>query len=285
MFRFTIDNWVNKYLWPNKVSKLPQPFRQVLGGHTTAPVGDHFIWLEVFISSFCGVALLEGVFEHSSVFNLHHLHNIIASYGATAILCFNVHQSPLAQPRNVLVGHFVASVIGVGVQKLFLLSEAGRSHYWASGALSLAILSVLMSILNCVHPPAGASALLPSIDDRIREISWWYLPAQLVSSVLMISVALITGNVIRQYPLYWWSPNDLGKKRHPKSAEAEGSEQILEEESLVGDFEITRIKGFGRIEITLSSVMIPEELNVEVIDMEWLSKARKLLLTLEAAAA
>lgn len=276
MFRFTIDNWINQYLWPNQVHNLPQPFRQVLGGHTPKPVADYWIWLEILISSFCGIGLLEGVFSSRNVFQKHHVHGIVASYGATAILCFNAHQAPLSQPRNVLFGHFLASVIGVCIQKLFLLSEMGRNNYWASGALSVGILSVAMSVLNCVHPPAGASALLPSIDDATREIGWWFLPLQLVSSILMLSTALITGNIIRKYPVFWWSPNDMGRLKPVADEENvvvfEGEDHP--EKTLPDGFNITRVKGLRHIEITSTSISVPEELNIEWLDMEWLSEAR-----------
>lgn len=279
MFRFTIDNWVNKYLWPNQVHKLPQPFRRVLGGHTPHPVADYFIWLEILISSFCGIALLEGVFSSHTAFSKHNVHGIVASYGATAILCFNTHQAPLSQPRNVLFGHFISSVVGLCIQKLFLLSESGRNNYWVCGALSVGVLSVIMSILNCVHPPAGASALLPSIDEATRKIGWWFLPLQLVSSVLMLSVALITGNIIRTYPVFWWTPNDLGRPKPEKDVEKR-IESVKEpqespvEKATITDFNITRVKGLRQIEITATSINVPEELNMEWLDMEWLSEAR-----------
>lgn len=43
---------------------------------------------------------------------------LVASFGATAVLLYSSHTSPLAQPRNVLVGHFVSSVAGVTVNKV-----------------------------------------------------------------------------------------------------------------------------------------------------------------------
>jgi CBS-domain-containing membrane protein len=43
---------------------------------------------------------------------------LVASFGATAVLLYSSHTSPLAQPRNVLVGHFVSSVAGVTVYKV-----------------------------------------------------------------------------------------------------------------------------------------------------------------------
>lgn len=209
VFKFTIDNITNKYLPGSIVPKLPRPLQHFLGGnsHNPATVPDYIIWLDILVSSFCGIALLEGLFKSHNVFTDHHnAPMIIASYGATAILCFNAVGVPLAQPRNIIFGHFVSALIGVCISKLFGLSEAGEKSIWAGGALSVGLASVAMLILNCVHPPAGASALMPCVDEGIRSMSWWYLPAHLVSSVLITCVALITVNVVRRYPQYWWSP-------------------------------------------------------------------------------
>lgn len=275
VFKFTIDTVLNKYVPYNRVYRLPKPIRRVLGGHNPSPVADYWIWLEILVSSFCGISLLEGIFKSQTVFSAHHAPMIIASYGATAILCFNAHQAPLAQPRSILMGHFVSSLIGVCIQKLFLLSAGGRDNYWASGALSVGIASVTMSVLNCVHPPAGASALIPSIDAHIQEMSWWYLPVQLILSVLMICVALITGNIIRKFPAYWWTPavlkapeNDPEKAPEPKP-----------EPKPVSKFEsdVHRIDQIDYVKITADGVTIPSNLNVEDLDLVWLELVRQLV--------
>lgn len=207
VFHFSLDKVTVKYLPGSQVKKFPPFIRRFLGGHELRERDDYWIWLEVFLATFSGIALLEGVFKsHHTVFFHHNAPMIIASYGASSILAFNTHDSPVAQPRNILVGHFISALIGECITKLFSLSKMGRDNYWAAGALSVATASVLMSILNCVHPPAGASALLPASDEQIRSMGWWYLPVHLVSSVLMISVAVITGNIIRRYPLHWWYP-------------------------------------------------------------------------------
>lgn len=210
VFKFTIDRLVNRYIPANQVSRLPRPIAWILGTHPVRPQPDYIIWVEILLGSFCGMALLEGVFKSHTALTKFHPPMIIASYGASAILCFNASQVPLAQPRNVFMGHFLGSLIGLCIQKLFSLSEGARDNYWALGALLVAVASVLMLIFNCVHPPAGASALLPSIDDRIRAMLWWYLPIQIILSLLIISVALITGNVVRRYPVYWWLPEPTG---------------------------------------------------------------------------
>lgn len=284
MFKFTIDYWLNPYILPNQTRKLPQPLRRFLGGHTPKPVSDYWVWLEIFIGTFCGLLLLEGVFRSSTVFTAHHVKGVIASYGAGAILCFNANMGPLAQPRNVLCGHFIASTIGVGIQRLFALSKGGQDHYYVAGALSVAVLSVAMSILNCVHPPAGASALLPSLDPNIREIGWWYLPVQLVSSVLMISAAVITGNVIRVYPTFWWTSGKVGKQQ--KKAEKQETEKHAPLEKIhTTESELYRRDKEQRygvtftdkhtIEITKDDIFLPRGIQFDELAYGWLETLQR----------
>ncbi|KAK6455886.1 HPP family-domain-containing protein [Scheffersomyces xylosifermentans] len=273
VFKFTIDNVLNKYIPENKLKRLPPFIGRFLGAHSPSPRADYLIWLETLIGTFVGLSLLEGVFKSHTVFTKHNAPIIIASYGASAILCFNASQAPLAQPRSVFFGHFLSSLIGLCVQKLFSLSSGGRDHYWASGSLSVAIASVAMSICNCVHPPAGASALLPSIDDEIRSMSWWYLPVQIISSLLIISVACITGNIVRSYPVYWWTPAPLGKKVEPpkEDEKAENISHFSTDDAIEG---ITYIPNLTTIQISANEILVPEDLNINEIDVEWIDGLR-----------
>ena len=63
-----------------------------------------------------------------------------------------------------------------------------------------------MQATNTTHPPAGATALLPSVDFAIWNIGWYYLPAVLLSCAIVLVIALISNNIQRQYPKYWISP-------------------------------------------------------------------------------
>ncbi|MFT6920954.1 MAG: CBS-domain-containing membrane protein, partial [Cognaticolwellia sp.] len=38
---------------------------------------------------------------------------LMAPFGATVVLVFGVPASPLAQPKNVILGHFLTALIGV----------------------------------------------------------------------------------------------------------------------------------------------------------------------------
>lgn len=207
---FTLDKLIDPYIPPSQLYRLPSWISRWLGGSAHKPIytklPDHILWLDIFIGTFVSLLTIEGVFKSSSLFKEHNIPTIIGSYGASSILAFNAINVPLAQPRNILFGHIMAAIIGVGVCKLFGLSEGGKEHYYVGGALAVAIASVIMFWSNTIHPPAGATALIAVMDADVRSIGWWYIVVHIVSSLLMLGVALITNNVFRSYPAYWWTP-------------------------------------------------------------------------------
>lgn len=103
-------------------------------------------------------------------------------------------------------GHILASVIGVSIYKLFALSPRADELRWVSASLACALTLVAMAVTATTHPPAGATALLASTDDAIVRLGWYYIPVILLSSVLVLCVALIVNNVQRRYPVFWWKP-------------------------------------------------------------------------------
>ena len=117
---------------------------------------------------------------------------------------------PLAQPRAVIVGHFLSALVGICITKLFsLMPDQERFHSlrWLAASLSSAVAIVVMQITQTTHPPAGATALLPATDEAIWELSWYYLPVVLLSSVIIVAVALLLNNIQRRYPTFWIAPN------------------------------------------------------------------------------
>jgi CBS-domain-containing membrane protein len=99
--------------------------------------------------------------------------------GASAVLVYGAIESPLAQPRALLGGHFIASLIGVCITKLFsLLHDEQRFDElrWLAGSLSTATAIVAMQITETTHPPAGASALLAAVSPDITELGWLVTP-------------------------------------------------------------------------------------------------------------
>jgi CBS-domain-containing membrane protein len=78
---------------------------------------------------------------------------LFAPLGASCVLVFGVPASPLSQPVNVVLGHALAGVIGVGAH--LALPD---SVWIAAVAVGLAITG--MAVFRVTHPPAGATALV-----------------------------------------------------------------------------------------------------------------------------
>ena len=129
--------------------------------------------------------------------------------GASAVLVFGAIESPLAQPRALIFGHFFSALIGICITKLFsLMPDQTRfeSLRWLAASLSTAIAIVVMQLTGTTHPPAGATALLPATSQEIWRLSWYFLPVVLLSSVMLMVCALLFNNLHRRYPAFWIAP-------------------------------------------------------------------------------
>lgn len=129
--------------------------------------------------------------------------------GASSVLLYGAIESPLAQPRALIGGHMIACVVGVCYTKIFSLIPSEQrleSLRWLAGALSTATSIVLMEITATTHPPAGATALLAAIDADIYNMGWYLIPVILLSTVLMLILAMIINNIQRRYPMFWFAP-------------------------------------------------------------------------------
>ncbi|KAK9829426.1 hypothetical protein WJX72_005783 [[Myrmecia] bisecta] len=73
-----------------------------------------------------------------------HLHVLVASFGASAVLVFGVIESKLAQPRNFLGGQIISAVIGCCVR--LALGEV----IWLSSALGMALALLVMQAIALV---------------------------------------------------------------------------------------------------------------------------------------
>ena len=121
---------------------------------------------------------------------------IMAPFGATCVLLFAAPDSPLAQPRNVIGGHFVASFVGI-----FFIKYIGVNPLCMGLAVGVAI--ALMQLMRVVHPPAGANPLVILL---AGSADWSFLLTPvLASSIVLVLVALMVNNVgkSRNWPKYW----------------------------------------------------------------------------------
>ena len=225
--KYDIDAYLNPITPHNPFRHLPRPISHWFGYRppNSNPRKPHIlvVWAFCFIGAFLGVALVEGVYLHLPLLSGHRVPVIIGSFGAAAILEYNTIESPLAQPRNLIFGHFLAALIGVSITKLFELLPPGRFEElrWLAGALAVGSASVVMSMTKTVHPPAGATALLTATSAEITELGWWTLPLVLLGCMLMLTSALILNNIVRQFPMYWWTPADLSSTKGRRVVDVE----------------------------------------------------------------
>lgn len=120
---------------------------------------------------------------------------LMAPIGASAVLAFGVPDSPLAQPRNIVVGHVISAFVGLAV--LTLLGDA----WWAMG-LGVATAIAAMQLTGTVHPPAGANPLLV----MVTGAGWDFLFAPVMAGAAMLALVAVIFNRLaagRQYPVYW----------------------------------------------------------------------------------
>ena len=78
---------------------------------------------------------------------------LIPPFGASMVLVMAVHESPLAQPKNVLLGHILSAMGGVLIYSFMGVSAL-------SLGLSVGLAVFLMASFKVIHPPAGAIQLL-----------------------------------------------------------------------------------------------------------------------------
>ncbi|KAJ2795554.1 hypothetical protein H4R20_005844 [Coemansia guatemalensis] len=162
-------------------------------------------------TSFISIMVLGLITKYGAAIKDHHLPFAIAPAGASAVLIFAVPASPLAQPRNVVLGHMIAALIGTFMHALFL--NVAESFRWMPGALSVGISIWLMGLTNCYHPPAGATAFIGGYSaPEIKIVGWWFpLYPVLPVSLIMVLVGIILNNFCRVYPIYWFTPVHLSK--------------------------------------------------------------------------
>lgn len=234
---WNVDRLLNPYIPHNPLHRLPKPISRFLG-HRSKPTKEAptiLAWPVTFLGTIASLCLVAGIGNYAPGIADLHPPIIIASLGASAILDFNTIASPLAQPRNSIIGNTLAATCGVAIAKLFQHSPGFAGIEWVSGAVGCAVAGLLMSITGTVHPPGGATAVLASTEMNVLRMGWWYVPIILLDSTLMVVVALLFNNVFRRYPLYWWTPGNVGRElveERRKEEEEEDEEEKRDDEDV-----------------------------------------------------
>jgi CBS-domain-containing membrane protein len=152
-----------------------------------------------WIGSFLGISIVALL--HYKVLDKTGLMLIIGSFGASAVLIYGAIRSPLAQPRNLVGGHFLSALIGVAAHQCF------GHQPWLAAALAVSTAIAVMHLTKTLHPPGGATALIAVIGgSSVHDLGYLYalVPAASGAGVMLV-VALLINNIPRgrRYPEFW----------------------------------------------------------------------------------
>lgn len=200
------------------------------------------IWIFAWIGAFGGILLIEAIMSTSTAFrDIYHAPTIITSFGASAVLLFGAIEAPLAQPRNFVLGHFISSLVGTAITRLFVLNQKYQGYLdnsefhpstFINGGISMATSLLGQLIIGAVHPPAGATGLNAAVQSNIVTLSWRYIPTVLASSLIMLGWALIINNLgRRRYPTYWWAAGKTFVAATPVVTEEDKRNELSEVEA------------------------------------------------------
>ena len=120
---------------------------------------------------------------------------LLGSFGASTLLLFALPEAPLSQPRAVIGGHLLASLIALGC-----LAVCGP-QWWSVGTAT-GLADGGMMLTRTVHPPAGSNAIIIFL----AKPSWSLLLFSTLSgTVLLVAIAFFYHRATRRhrYPTYW----------------------------------------------------------------------------------
>jgi len=188
---------------------LVQYCTKFLGGNgNLAPVPSLQVMVSTFIGSFLGIgtaALLHFLLLTNDGYS-----SLIGSFGATAVLLYACPESPLAQPWNCFVGHFLSAIVGITVSVIHISCCDRESTLWLAATIAVTVSITVMQVTRSIHPPGGATALLAVTANRTDVWSgylWVFLPT-VTGAVVLLIVAVLVNNAFpaRQFPQHWQTP-------------------------------------------------------------------------------
>lgn len=107
---------------------------------------------------------------------------MLASMGASAVLLFAAPHSPLTQPWPFVGGHLLSALIGVSCYRW-------APDPWMASASAVALAILAMSLLHCLHPPGGATALTAVIGgDSVHDLGFQYALSPVGINVLVLLI-------------------------------------------------------------------------------------------------
>lgn len=114
---------------------------------------------------------------------------LLASMGASSVLLFGLPNSPLARPWSFAAGHLISATVGLICSHLF-------TDLALMAAVTIGCVLFVMYIFECMHPPGGATALVPVIASTDSVLGYDFL---LYPVALNVFVMLLVAIVLQKF--------------------------------------------------------------------------------------
>ena len=118
---------------------------------------------------------------------------LIASFGSTMVLLYGYPESPFAQPKNIILGHFLTALVGI----IFL--NYVSLPVFVNIPLAVGFGVMFMILFKVTHPPAGGNPIIVIIG----SVSFDYLLTPVfVGSIIVVVFGIIINKFLfkKEYP-------------------------------------------------------------------------------------
>ena len=115
---------------------------------------------------------------------------LIPPFGASMVLVMAVYDSPLAKPKNLILGHILSALSGVIIFHLL-------GNTFISLGFGVALAVFVMMITNTVHPPAGANPIIVILTGQ--TLSFVFLPVAVGTFIIVVFAYLYNRLLKRKY--------------------------------------------------------------------------------------
>ena len=127
---------------------------------------------------------------------------LAASFGSSVVVVFGYPNNEFAQPKNVILGHLLCTLVGIIFVTMFKITQ-DRSIFFLALGLAIGISVMLMMAFKITHPPAGGNTIVV----MIAQDSFQFL----IFPIMVGAITIILGGIIynrlilkKTYPLRWF---------------------------------------------------------------------------------
>ena len=127
---------------------------------------------------------------------------LAASFGSSVVVVFGYPNNEFAQPKNVILGHLLCTLVGIIFVTMFKITQ-DRSIFFLALGLAIGISVMLMMAFKITHPPAGGNTIVV----MIAQDSFQFL----IFPILVGAITIVIGGIIynrfilkKNYPLRWF---------------------------------------------------------------------------------